>query len=67
MSYICVMTVQEVLNDKAFNKGEISKHVFGNQRIISDKTNGHRNKRWLPGDFKKISEYLKKKYGIICE
>lgn len=61
------MIVQEFLNDKAFNKGEISKHVFGNQRIISDKTNGHRNKRWLPGDFEKISEYLKNKYQINLE
>ncbi len=61
------MTVQEFLDDPAFNKGEISKHVFGNTRIISDKIHGNRNKRWLNGDFEKISDYLKKKYGIICK
>lgn len=66
MSYICDMTVQEIIDDATFNKGAISKEVFGNSRIISDKINNNRGKKWMTGDFEKISDYLKKKYGIIC-
>ena len=61
------MTVQEILNNPDFNKASLSKNVFGNSRIISDKINNNRNKRWLSGDYEKIAEYLKKSYNIICK
>lgn len=67
MSYICTMTVNDILNNPDFNKASLSKNVFGNARIISDKINNNRNKRWLSGDYEKISDYLKKSYGIICK
>jgi len=61
------MTVTEVINGNEFNMSVISKEVFGNARIISDKNNNNRNKRWLPGDFEKIADYFEKKYQINLE
>lgn len=61
------MTIQDILNDKTFNNSHISKEVFGNARIISDKINNNRGKSWLPGDFDLIKNYFEKKYKIICE
>lgn len=61
------MKVQEVLNSKDFNNASISKAVFGNPRIISDKTNCIRYKRWETGDFELISKYFKEKYKINLE
>lgn len=67
MSYICTMTVDEILTNPMFNTSEISKQVFGGGRIISDKINRNRNKRWLDGDKHKIADYFKKKYQINLE
>lgn len=67
MSTFTFMTVQEVLDNPDFNKSSLSKQVFGNPRIISDKTHRNRNKRWLSGDYELIAEYLKKTYNIICK
>lgn len=67
MSTFVYMTVQEILDNPDFNKSSISKKVFGNPRIISDKQNNNRNKRWLSGDYELIAEYLKKSYNIICK
>lgn len=60
------MTVRELLDNPDFNNASISLSVFGNKRIISDKEKLNRGKSWLKGDFEKISDYLKKSYGIIC-
>lgn len=61
------MTVIEILNSKDFNNASISKNVFGNARIISDKTNCIRYKKWEQGDFKLIADYFEKKYKINLE
>ena len=61
------MTVKEILENPDFNNASISKNVFGNPRIISDKEKNNRNKRWLSGDYELIAEYLKKNYNIICK
>ena len=61
------MTVDEILKDAVFNNAEISANVFGNKRIISDKNNGHRNKKWMNGDKEKIKNYFEKKYKINLE
>lgn len=61
------MTVHEIVSGNEFNLSIISKAVFGNPRIISDKNCGNRNKRWLDGDYKKIADYFEKKYKINLE
>lgn len=67
MSTFVFMTVKELLQNPDFNNASLSKNVFGNSRIISDKENNNRGKSWLKGDYEKIADYLKKSYGIICE
>lgn len=61
------MTVRELLNNPDFNNASISKSVFGNKRIISDKEKNNRGKSWLKGDFEKISLYIENKYKINLE
>jgi len=58
------MTVTELLNSKDFNKSNISLMVFGNKRIISDKQNCIRYKKWETGDYEAIAKYFYEKHKI---
>lgn len=61
------MTVSEVIYHSDFNNASISKEVFGNKRIISDKIKNNRGKSWLKGDFELIAKYFYNKWQIILE
>lgn len=67
MTYLYHMTVHDILKNPDFNNSSISKHVFGAERIISDKLNCNRNKKWKDADTEAVKTYIEKKYKIILD